>query len=306
MWLRGLLLLLVSTTVTAPPSRPIPSPTDTGQLLGAPSVPGAPETALCLASAGYTWCKATQSCERQWEVPCRDNFSDCRSCLAAQRNGVNIACPGRCDAVATGAWHGALPQGPDPCTCPPAPPCPRATGADGCTLSAAPTDDCGCPVGCPALECGPGQSCGGFAASLGRGCIAPYECVQTMGPLVADAPGECRPPCALGRDGYGNCIDPGCTLWYDGCNTCRVSADQATSACTEMFCERPGKAECRDSADPTGAPAGAVCHRFCEDGSELPVQRSCAPGLVCVAPAGMGFDSCGARASRCAPAPGGH
>ena len=55
----------------------------------------------CLISAGYTWCEIPQSCIRQWETPCSDNFSDCEDCLTKQRKGMNIACPDNCDMIAT-------------------------------------------------------------------------------------------------------------------------------------------------------------------------------------------------------------
>jgi hypothetical protein len=246
--------------------------------------------APCLASAGYSWCAATQSCVRQWETPCSDNYANCAACLTAQRDGINIACPARCDVDDTEAA----------CACPPAPPCPlMARGAPGCAAAPPTVDDCGCPVGCPALECGAGAQCDGFA---GLACAAPFECVATMGPLVADAPGTCAAPCHTARDAYGNCITAGCTVWHDGCNTCHVAGTGDALACTEMFCydTAHGQGRCLD-ASVTDQPAakGEVCHRFCEDGSEEPVHRPCAAAMRCVAPAAMGFDSCGARASRC-------
>ena len=291
------LLALVAAALLCParaPPTPVHAPAPAP--LGGPAAPGAAD-GPCLASAGYSWCAATRSCLRQWETPCPDNFADCKSCLEAQRNGVNIACPGRCDALALGA--GAADK--DPCACPAVPPCPRmAPAPPGCTVVRAPVDECGCATGCPAVQCGAGQSCGGFAAGVAPSCAPPYECVQTMGPLVADAPGQCRAPCAAGRDAYGNCVEPGCAVWHDGCNTCRVAPGSTAMACTEMWCaEPPAEARCLDVVDAAGA-EGDVCLRFCEDGREEPVHLPCAAGLECVAPAGVGFDSCGARASRCA------
>jgi hypothetical protein len=254
----------------------------------------------CLASAGYSWCAATRSCMQQWVTPCPDNFQDCKSCLASQRNGVNIACPSRCDAMVDVSTVIDT----DPCTCPPEPPCPLVVSSvHGCTVQPAPTDDCGCTIGCPSVHCTAGQPCGGFTAYTSPECTAPYECVQTMGPLVADAPGQCREPCAMWRDFYGNCIEPGCTVWYDGCNTCHIDIAQGLQGCTRMFCDAPGPAGCHDQ-NSDRAREREVCHRFCEDGREDPVHAACDDGLTCVAPGGVGFDSCGALASRCVRIPG--
>ena len=68
-----------------------------GRSLSQPLVGGERDTNNCLIGAGYTWCEDTQSCLRQWESPCADNFSDCKDCLTKQRNGYNIACPIQCD-----------------------------------------------------------------------------------------------------------------------------------------------------------------------------------------------------------------
>ena len=51
----------------------------------------------CLVGAGYSWCESSQSCIRQWEDPCQDNFNDCPDCFKRQRKGENIACPVECD-----------------------------------------------------------------------------------------------------------------------------------------------------------------------------------------------------------------
>ena len=64
-----------------------------------PSVGGSQDTNGCLIGAGFTWCESSQSCIRQWETPCLDNFNGCSDCLAKQRKGMNIACPVECDVV---------------------------------------------------------------------------------------------------------------------------------------------------------------------------------------------------------------
>ena len=257
--------------------------------VAAPPPPLVSPQRLCLTSAGYTWCGTTQSCERQWEIPCADNYRTCEDCLQRQREGINIACPEVCDRVSTGDV--------DPCHCEPphacAPPPPGCTGADPVL------DECGCFTACPEVTCGQGATCGGFALDAST-CTPPFECVTRAGPYVADAPGTCEPPCALHRDAMGNCIEPGCTLWFDGCNTCHVTHENGVTACTGQWCTRPGAPTCMDNGKP--AASGAVCHRFCEDGSEPPVHAKCMDGLACVAPAGAHTDSCGPAASRCASA----
>lgn len=271
-----LLYLLFFQLVRAPPPPSVPT------LVGAP-------TGACMGSAGYTWCGSSRSCVRVWETPCADRYESCADCLAQQRAGVNIACPRKCDTYVVNTE--------DPCTCPPQPPCPPSPTIAGCTVHVPPPDECGCIEACPSLQCGEGASCGGFALSPSA-CTAPLECVATMGPYIADAPGTCRTPCPTQRDAFGNCVDANCKVWYDGCNTCRIDHARGSSACTEMFCDiSRGMARCVDAR--VAVQAGGVCERFCEDGSETPVSAKCAEGLQCVHPMGVGFDTCGQRAARC-------
>ena len=54
----------------------------------------------CMIGAGYTWCKSSNNCVRQWETPCSDNFLSCDDCLMKQRSGMNIACPLDCNHIA--------------------------------------------------------------------------------------------------------------------------------------------------------------------------------------------------------------
>jgi hypothetical protein len=82
------------------------------------------------------------------------------------------------------------------------------------------------------------QTCGGYMLpSFEERCDPDYECVNTMGPWVADVPGKCLPPCSdqdRGRDDWGHCIPRDCDTWFDGCNTCTRDG-----GCTEMFCYEP-------------------------------------------------------------------
>ena len=145
------------------------------------------------------------------------------------------------------------------------------------------------------------DNCGGFTLpNMQNVCDPSLECVNTLGPMIADAPGTCKRPCKNGerRDQYGNCIDHNCQVWFDGCNTCRVN--ERDIGCTRMFCQIPGEAQCHDISNLLGE--GDICYRFCEDGSEPPINRrnECPLDSECVDANSIGFDSCGKRASICA------
>ena len=87
-----------------------------------------------------------------------------------------------------------------------------------------------------------GESCGGFTAQMNR-CAANLECVSTMGPYIADAPGKCLPKCPTLRDDWGNCIPKDCLTWFDGCNECQIKGNQ--KSCTETQCLQPMKTVCK-------------------------------------------------------------
>ena len=69
------------------------------QALSQPLLGNYHDTHDCLISSGYSWCDANKQCQRQWETPCSDNYSDCEDCLMKQRDGMNIACPDECSMV---------------------------------------------------------------------------------------------------------------------------------------------------------------------------------------------------------------
>ena len=88
-------------------------------------------------------------------------------------------------------------------------------------------------------------------------CMKGLDCANTMGPMIADAPGQCVPKCTTFRDQWGNCVPGGansrngCKTWFDGCNTCHVTVDRSThgghlTACTKKRCYRKGQAMCKD------------------------------------------------------------
>ena len=81
-----------------------------------------------------------------------------------------------------------------------------------------------------------GEMCGGMVpVNMIHHCQKPLECVYTKGPMIADAPGVCKPKCDTVRDAWGNCIPSNCEVWNDGCNTCRIQNKQ-TMMCTEKMC----------------------------------------------------------------------
>ena len=229
----------------------------------------------CIISAGYSWCDLLLLVLDNDELPCSDNFSDCKDCLDRQRNGENIACPSGCDYT----------DG-DPCSigCPPMIPCPAPPSLpeQRCEYIPAPQDNCGCTVGCGTMRCSPfmppstppppptvpppstppstpsisleGEICGGYVPqSMIHICSPGLECVYTMGPMIADAPGTCLPECLTVRDEWGNCVDDNCQQWYDGCNTCDVDNNGLSKelvSCTEQVCfQNSYSAECMRTID---------------------------------------------------------
>lgn len=83
-----------------------------------------------------------------------------------------------------------------------------------------------------------GNMCGGMMpAEMVSSCDNNLECVYTLGPMLADAPGFCRPTCPTIRDQWGNCLPDNCEIWDDGCNSCTY--DKSTNSlvdCTENVC----------------------------------------------------------------------
>jgi hypothetical protein len=156
-----------------------------------PMVGGSRDPNNCLIGAGYSWCESSQSCIRQWETPCQDNFNDCSDCLNRQRNGENIACPVECDTT---------------------------TNTD-CLLDSDCLNTHFCrpytmnvngPKECVSFS-NIGESCGGYTLpSQESRCDPSLECANVRwhgGPMIADAPGQCMRPCKTNsiRDSYGNC-----------------------------------------------------------------------------------------------------
>ena len=137
-----------------------------------PMVGGQRDSNDCLIGAGFTWCESSQECIRRWETPCADNFSDCSDCLKRQRNGENIACPVQCDTETP--------------TCETNDDCGDSRFCRPTTMNVDGPKEC-------VLYSKEGDSCGGYTLpSYESRCHPSLECANTMGPMIADAPGQCR------------------------------------------------------------------------------------------------------------------
>jgi len=154
-----------------------------------PMVGGQYDNNGCIIGGGYSWCDASQSCIRQWVTPCADHYQDCGDCLKRQRNGENIACPVDCDTT-------------DDTDCFSDSDCDNTHFCRPYTMNVGGSKDC-------VSFSVEGESCGGYTLpSQQSRCSPDLECANTMGPMIADAPGQCMRPCKMGsiRDNYGNCL----------------------------------------------------------------------------------------------------
>jgi len=286
----------------------------------------------CVMDGGYTWCEELNSCIRPWETECNT--------LVVTEPGPVIDQPSVC--------HECPPPMPCPMPYIPEfnmNNCKFNNNVDECGCqTSCPSYDCrnvGCqtdsdchsnefcrPTGyrsdipmvggrrlqLPSSECvekvGINETCGGYTPpQYQTRCMDGLECVQTMGPMIADAPGQCREPCNGGeqRNQYGDCIvqniptiPNNCVTWNDGCNTCQVRNGRA-DICTLMYCFRQAEPYCMHfSTDELRI--GEICYRFCEDGSQEFINRrdDCPPNTVCKSNDNeISYDSCGSRAMTC-------
>ena len=205
----------------------------------------------CVLDGGYEWCESAQECQRPWEYPCIS--IDTQFCEASNVQLCHVGCPnpvcregecamrhGSCCDYTCEDTRSPLTQCPE--ECPPEIPCPLPpqTHELNCHFSVPVPNNCGCNSGCGTIDCSThyqipeGYTCGGLVYDEGS-CEGGLECVQTMGPYVADAPGTCQPICNTVRDNWGNCVTEGCKTWFDSCNTCIVNEDYEL-ICTEEIC----------------------------------------------------------------------
>ena len=261
----------------------------------------------CVLDGGYQWCESLNQCIRPWETNCeqiQQRPSIPLNC-ATWNDGCNTCQVNQDGSLGACTLMYCFTQNTPSCTT-------YYRSENSCQSNS----DCSNNKYCRptttdyngrkecvnyALE---NDSCGGFTlANMQNICSPSLECVNTMGPMIADAPGICKPFCPNNerRDEYGNCITNGCQTWFDGCNSCQIGKNGVYIACSRMFCEKPQTAECRDNINSNQLNEGDVCYRFCEDNSEVSVNRrnDCPSGTECVDSNTIGFDSCGERASTC-------
>ena len=276
----------------------------------------------CVIDGGYTWCESSQRCIRIWEEDCESltNYCDssniqmCRMACSepqCESNQCAMRINNCCDYTCTD--NDNIVETNCDASCPPPAPCPLMAVQPGCRISPPTYDSCGCSIGCGTIDCstvhnviGEGGSCGGFMMNQINTCDQGLECVNTMGPMIADAPGTCMTICNTERDQYGNCLDQNnqnnlnnlnipwnCASWYDGCNTCSV-VNGELGACTMMMCFTNNEPHCQ-SYYSGELRINDVCYRFCEDNSKSFINRrnDCPKNSECVSENNMiSFDSC--------------
>lgn len=211
----------------------------------------------CVLDGGYSWCESTQACQRPWESPCEDLNSAVQAqsqfCPSSDIQMCRMACPALdCGDDECAMRHGNCceyrcediinPITQCPKECPPPAPCPMPLMTSNCRYLPPLPNSCGCTIGCGTVDCSTrpkiskGETCGGFMPyGMASICEDGLECVYTMGHMIADAPGTCQPECLTSRDQWGNCIEEGCSSWFDGCNTCSIQQD-GNQICTEITC----------------------------------------------------------------------
>ena len=311
------ILIFIATTVT-------------GQMVGSQK-----DDHNCVLDGGYQWCEFTQSCQRPWESPCIETmvhpidplidpvmrpsgcqFSRCPPPAPCPRPAISVEM-GNCRMVTDNDHCGCVIGCPHyDCT------------NDYCNSDSDCHVDQFCrqtttmyPVngrrGLQNSECvdkvGINETCGGYTPpEFQTRCLDNLECVNTMGPMIADAPGQCLERCQMNelRNEYGICIYPtnavtipdNCATWYDGCNTCQVTNGRA-DICTMMYCFRQSDPICITYYRKNILHLGDICYRFCEDGSQesvnrrndCPVNTECKPVSVSM----VSYDSCDSRAWTC-------
>jgi len=285
-------------------------------------IPGSPVSDQngCVTDGGYSWCEITQKCIRPWEEECpiigttfcpSSNIQMCRQVCDTP------VCPGTECAMRTGNCcdYFCSEQTQTPidslCSgCPPAQPCPNQLQMIGCRYNPPIYDHCGCSSGCGTIDCshnnkvGVGGTCGGFmhpGLGVATICEDGLECVNTMDPLIADAPGTCQILCNSHRGTDGICEEDvdmlsvvpwNCAVWYDGCNSCSVS-EGVLGGCTLMMCFTNNTPYC-SSFYAGELVVGDLCYRFCEDGSKTQIDRrkDCPLNTNCMVENIVSFDTC--------------
>ena len=277
----------------------------------------------CVIDGGYQWCEELNTCVRPWEVSCASlrcenvcppepecpepyypNINNCKVVPVQDACGCNIGCP-HYDCRNMNCNSDSDCRTNEFCR-------PMHSGSMVNGHLTPPSSECVDKVGI-------NETCGGYTPpEYQTRCLDNLECVNTMGPMIADAPGQCKEPCLRGenRNQYGECVSlntqiripDNCATWHDGCNTCQVR-DGRAEICTLMYCFRQDTPYCMSyHINSNSLSLGDVCYRFCEDGSQEGVNRrsDCPSNTVCKSlldeqsTSMISFDSCGERAWTCA------
>ena len=289
----------------------------------------------CVLDGGYQWCEEMNTCVRPWEVSCQSlmitdslpptPIKDCSTCpppAPCPRPYLPNIDMNNCRMITDR----------DDCGCIIG--CPHYDCSNNCNSDL----DCHIDQFCRPIqtrfpstngrriqsiisECvdkvGINETCGGYTLpEFQTRCLDNLECVNTMGSMIADAPGQCKEPCLRGenRNQYGECVSltpiqipDNCATWHDGCNTCQV-IDGIAEICTMMYCFRKDTPYCMSYHINTNSlEIGDICYRFCEDGSQETINRrsDCPRGTVCKSvfneqsTSMISYDSCNDRAQIC-------
>ena len=280
----------------------------------------------CVIDGGYQWCEEMNSCVRSWEVDCPSLMEpvvdECSTCPPP------IPCP---EPYIPNIDTCRLNSYTDNCGCQT-----RCPSYDCRNINCNSDSDChynqfsrpmqmrmpmvdGRRTQIQTSECvnkvGINETCGGYTPpEFQTRCLDNLECVNTMGPMIADAPGQCKEPCPNNsrRDQYGNClitheIPDNCATWHDGCNTCQVR-DGRAEICKLMYCFTQDEPYCMSyHIQSQSLNIDDVCYRFCEDGSEESINRrsDCPKNTLCKSAFNeqstsmISYDSCNSRAWTC-------
>ena len=195
----------------------------------------------CITDGGYEWCETNNQCQRNWEQPCivsdvNHHYCSSSNIQACNRKCDIPECPNDKCAMRVGNCcdYVCMEDIGCPEECPPPIPCPLPLLQGGCQYMPPLVNNCGCSSGCGTIDCSrhhllnPGEECGPYTNGI---CGEGYECVYNI-----DSVRTCQPTCENVRDHNGNCVNRGCSLWFDGCNTCIVNDKEKLLECSNELC----------------------------------------------------------------------
>ena len=218
----------------------------------------------CVLDGGYSWCDATQKCQRFWEEPCLDyvdfcqtsNVQMCRMACAepeCEQGQCAMRVGNCCDYTCV---NSEIDLNVDKCSECLQYPCPMPAIQSNCNVIQPVVDHCGCSSGCPTVDCS--------------------------------------------RNAVMDTIPRNCLTWYDGCNTCSVLNGEI-QACTLMMCFTQNEPYCQTFTTDK-LHIGDICYRSCESLSQSYIDRrnDCPSNSECGTESEIiSFDNCGSRALRC-------